>query len=139
MKKELQDKLFNDFPTLYRDRALPETVSRMCDGFCCGNGWFDIIYELSKQIHEFCLKHNLTGDNYVRVFQVKQKLGSLSYYLEDVKLQEAIDKELHELIMKATSKAAVTCEVCGKPGELCEIRNWYNTLCPIHKDQCENR
>ena len=139
MKKELQEKIFNDFPELYRDRLLPDSVSRMCDGICCGNGWYDTIYELSKEIHEFCLKHKLTGDRYIRVFQVKQKMGGLRYYIESYELLESISKELQASITKAEAKAAVTCEVCGKPGKLCEIRNWYNTLCPIHKDQCEHR
>ena len=139
MKQELQTKLFNDFPELYRDRVLPDTISRMCEGFCCGNGWYDIIYDLSIEIHKFCFTHHLVGDRYVRVFQVKQKLGTLRYYLEDDKLLGATYKELYELIRKAEAKSEITCEVCGKPGELCEIRNWYNTLCPIHKDQCENR
>lgn len=139
MKKELQDKLFNDFPTLYRDRVLSDTVSRMCEGFCCGNGWYDIIYDISKEIHEFCLKHQLIGDSYVRAFQVKQKLGGLRFYIGRPQPPNVLGIELNDIITRGEERAAVTCEVCGAPGQLCEIRNWYNTLCPIHKDQCENR
>jgi len=135
MKKELQDKIFNDFPQLYRDRFLPDTISRMCDGFyCCGDGWYDIIYNLSKEIHEFCLKHKLEGDAYIRVFQVKSKWASLRYYLgETGKLSKDQYDEVYALISKAANMSSKTCEVCGKPGKLYEANYWASTLCEEHR------
>jgi hypothetical protein len=137
MKKELQDKIFNDFPQLYRDRVLPDTISRMCDGFyCCGDGWYDIIYNLSKEIHEFCLKHKLEGDSYIRVFQVKSKWASLRYYLEESgKLTKDQYDEVYALISKAANMSSKTCEVCGKPGKLYEANYWASTLCEEHRNR----
>jgi len=136
MIKELQDKIFNDFPQLYRDRVLPDSISRMCDGFyCCGEGWYDIIYNLSKDIHEFCLKHKLEGDSYIRVFQVKSKWGTLRYYLEEPgKLSPEQYKEVYSLIMKAQNLSAITCEVCGKHAELHDVKGWVTTVCEIHRN-----
>lgn len=50
MKKELQEKLFNDFPLLYGDCSKDMSQSCMFWGIDCGDGWYDILYELSSKI-----------------------------------------------------------------------------------------
>lgn len=50
MRKELQNKLFDDFPLLYGDRTKPMTQTCMCWGICTGDGWYDIIRELSEKL-----------------------------------------------------------------------------------------
>jgi len=49
MKKELDDKLSAQFPHLYADRNASKLHTCMCWGFP-GNGWFDIIWELSEKL-----------------------------------------------------------------------------------------
>ena len=43
MKKELQDKLFEKYPKLYRQKDLDKTQTAMCWGISCGSGWYNII------------------------------------------------------------------------------------------------
>ena len=72
MRKELTEKLYNDFPDLYEQRAWSIQESCMPWGFECGDGWYDLIYQLSKDLMATCDK--------VRAVQVKEKFGGLRFY-----------------------------------------------------------
>ena len=50
IKKELDDLLIKRFPILYQDRRSPMTQTCMCWGFDHGDGWFEIIWQLSLAI-----------------------------------------------------------------------------------------
>lgn len=50
MKKELDEKLTKAFPLLYADRHGDKRSTCMCWGFSCGDGWFDIIWNLSEKL-----------------------------------------------------------------------------------------
>lgn len=50
MKAENQKKLFDTFPLLYGDRTKSMQVTCMCWGIDCGDGWFDILWELSEKL-----------------------------------------------------------------------------------------
>lgn len=52
MKDELENKLVKEFPNLYKQTSLSPQETCMCWGFCCGDGWEKIIYNLSKKITE---------------------------------------------------------------------------------------
>jgi hypothetical protein len=56
MKKELEERLFNDFPLLYRDKNKSMRESCLFWRFECGDGWYEIIrrasLELERQIAE---------------------------------------------------------------------------------------
>ena len=43
MKKELQNKLFESYPKIFRQKDLDKTVSAMCYGIGCGDGWYSLI------------------------------------------------------------------------------------------------
>lgn len=117
MKKELEEKMVNDFPDLYRDYGGPASKTCMCWGFECGDGWFDILYELSKKLSD--------ADPECIALQVKEKFGLLRYYTN-----HATD-ETENLIREAERKSSETCEECGEPGEL-RKGGWLRTLC----DKC---
>lgn len=63
--------------------------------------------------------------NYPRASQVKEKYGTLRFYMSS-----ANDK-MYDMIEDAESKSAVTCEECGQPGEL-RGGGWLRTLCDVH-------
>lgn len=121
-------KLFREFPNLYREKDQPSSHSRMGDGFCCGDGWFDLIYKLSakleKQIRIY-KKENPRDDNPPCASQVKEKFGTLSFYLSNY------TDEMRELVSEATNASSVTCEVCGRKGKTRSTR-WVRTLCEEH-------
>ncbi len=113
-------KLFMDFPNLYRGKGKPLTKSLMAFGFGCGDGWFDLIYELSKKIAAM----DLNGE--VEATQVKEKFGGLRFYVN------AAPKEIHDLIGEYEEKSFETCEVCGALGKFRDDLSWVQTLCAKH-------
>lgn len=144
MRKDLEDRLYNEFPQLYRDRCRGSHETRMCDGCCVGDGWFQIIYDLSTKIHNFCLKYNLTGNNYICAFQVKEKFGGLRFYLGNyhgnnytdlVPLNEEQNDELFKYIQDAENCSLETCDVCGSHGKQYEYKGFISTRCEVHKDK----
>lgn len=52
MNKENTDKLLKRFPVLYQDYYDPMSHSCMCWGFEHGDGWFEIIWQLSLSIED---------------------------------------------------------------------------------------
>lgn len=119
MNSENTDKLYNDFPELYRGHTKSVRESAMPWGFECGNGWFQLIYNLSKEITDFCKKK---GIEIPEVMQVKQKFGSLRYYYE------GSVTEIDLMIEKAENDSLTTCEFCGQPGVL-RRGGWLEVLC----------
>jgi hypothetical protein len=76
MKQELQNKIFQKYPTIFQDRTKSKQETCMCWGLSCGDGWYHIIdklcYNLTKIEKEYDVK--IIAD------QVKEKFGSLRFY-----------------------------------------------------------
>ena len=85
----------------------------------CGSGWFGLIDQLLADI---CIL-----DPHVAVLQVKEKFGTLRFYIE---LKDSSQKEkVYDLIHKAELKSATICEVCGKEAETKNEDSWSRTVC----------
>lgn len=134
MREELEKKLFERFSFYKRDKSIQ--VSLMSFGFEHGDGWFDLIWDLSEKIENVLNKYMkesamakslLLGDDIFEVVQVKEKFGKLSYFYES-NLKEEDEKKINEFVGEAQEKSYKTCERCGKPGT---IRNtgWISCLC----------
>lgn len=125
MRYDLDTKLVTTFPNLYGDRTAPMDQTAMCWGFECGNGWFDLIWDLSKKLeaHIMEMPEELRGN--CRAMQVKEKYGSLTFYLTGA------TPEMDDLIDKAELISLMICEECGKPGET-RGYNWVYTACDEH-------
>jgi len=123
MKPELEKKLVNDFPELYSGYTRPVSESLMCFGFSCDDGWYTIIYALSK-----CIKHyvdsQIDHEIQVRTMQVKEKFGGLRFYINGG------DDHVYGMIEMAEMLSRLICEKCGKLGELYKRGTWLKTLCP---------
>lgn len=120
MKDELENKLVKEFPNLYKQTSLSPQETCMCWGFCCGEGWEKIIYNLSKKITEL--------DPNVEAVQVKEKFGGLRFYIGPV-IQDKADK-VYEAISEAESESFKTCEYCGtKENVTTKGPGWIKTLC----------
>jgi hypothetical protein len=85
MNQTNTQKLFEAFPRLYRGRNLPPSKSSMLWGFECGDGWFDLVWNLSKAIEENARSEGLTPQSadWPEATQVKNKLGSLRFHLRN--------------------------------------------------------
>ena len=89
MKAELQQKLFSAFPVLYQLKDAPLTDALMAWGFCCGDGWFDLLCRLSKDLEEYNYNH---PESPVIATQVKSKFGELCFYINDRDNKKIMDR-----------------------------------------------
>jgi len=106
----------------------PLTEGLMAFGFECGDGWLPILEDLFEKIDQEVKKAALSS---FKVIQVKEKFGGLRVYVSEG------NDSIEALIDAASSKAAVTCEDCGKPGQWRTLNKgkfhgWLRTQC----DEC---
>jgi hypothetical protein len=69
MNAEHTKYLIDHFPTLYAGVSKPLIESLMAFGFDCGDGWFELIKDLSEKLEPLG----------VEALQVKEKWGSLRF------------------------------------------------------------
>jgi hypothetical protein len=108
--------LIESFPNVYKSNFQ----------FECGDGWFQILYELSEQLEKIIsnLKANeLEEFSIPCASQVKEKYGTLRFYTN------LYNDEVESLIEEAEAKTSETCEMCGKFGTLISRGRWYMVRC----------
>lgn len=126
MNEGLTKKLVDRFGFYKMDRPLTESL--MGFGFEVGDGWFNIIWNLSERLESFLAKipgTPVTQKNPFEPVQVKEKFGGLRFYVN-----WATD-EMYDAIAEAESRSLHICEVCGCPGKQ-RGGGWIVTLCDIH-------
>lgn len=119
MSPELEKKLADDFPVLFRGRSKPLTESLMRFGCEHDDGWFNIIYCLCEAIN-YHLKNSELDFEFT---QIKEKFGTLRVYCS------ATDDYIEGVIRMAENISSYTCEVTGRPAKMCRRGHWYRTLC----------
>lgn len=117
MKPEFQTELFGRYPRLFRKpgtRLHDDTAPIDQRGIECGDGWFHIVERLSraceKEIEALVLQ-GITEENLPRVAQIKEKLGTLRFYVHG-----PLSDDLRQQINDESSDdgdSARTCERCG--------------------------
>lgn len=130
MNQDLDNKLCKDFPNLFVDRKASMQVTCMCWGFACGDGWYGIIREAAEQLEPLIveIKQKYPND-FPRASQVKEKFGTLRFYLS-----HGTD-QMYDIVSEAERKSDTTCEYCGKKGKL-RKGGWLKTLCnTCHKKE----
>jgi len=145
MKQELQNKLFEKYPNIFRQKDLSSQETCMCWGITCGDGWYTLIDTLCEAIQQrvqfingqkIKVKNNLKtlipvkyqNDLICEATQVKSKFGGLRFYTEGG------DDFTNGLISMAESMSYSMCENCGNPGSIRKASR-IKTLC---KD-CSNK
>jgi len=104
MNDENTKKLLTAYPLLYR--KLREW------GFECGDGWFDLVWQLSAEIE---LAARLEGipensDSWPSVGVLKYKLGDLR-----VQFTAPVSDNIRDLVEKARDLSVNICELCAAP------------------------
>ncbi len=109
MTEKNTKKLINRFPDIFRNISYIE----------CDDGWFDIIYNLCKDLqHEI----NNSGCEQVVALQVKEKFAGLRFYASG-------GNEVTSAIIDKYAKLSMdTCEITGGKGYLCEKYGWHKIL-----------
>ena len=126
MKKEFDEQLVKNYPNLYRKRYNSMADTCMCWGFECGDGWWNIINELSAGLEAEILKLPEEERQYCTAEQVKEKYGTLRFYMSSE------TDAMSALIRIAEKKSEKTCEVCGKDG-IMRGNSWFFVACEEHK------
>jgi len=76
MKKELELKLVELHPQIFRDYGGDMTQTCMHWGLMCGDGWYFLIHNLCKKLDEISSKTGVI----IIADQVKEKFGGLRFY-----------------------------------------------------------
>jgi hypothetical protein len=134
MKKELQDKLFEKYPKIFRQKDLPMKETCMCWGIECGDGWYMLIDKLCSNL-QWNIDHNNHSGRYpqIEAVQVKEKFGGLRFYVQgDTDAQTgAIDF--------AESLSYEICENCGSTDNVSQTKGWITTFCKKCMDENTKR
>jgi hypothetical protein len=78
MSPEKEQEVFRRWPDWFRT-AGDIRLSGMSDGFRCGDGWYDIIYQLFERLEPLVVKLDESRSLF-EVTQVKQKFGELRFH-----------------------------------------------------------
>jgi len=130
MNRDKQKKLIEDFPGLYINTSKDMTESCMSWGFEVGDGWFDLIYNLSLKLQEEINKEPEEDRHWFRASQVKEKFGTLRFYMDNT------TNAIEDLISQAEDDSENICEQCGEPGKMRGDR-WYYVACEKHNREKE--
>lgn len=121
MKKEIEQYLFDNYPSIYKDEIKK-------DGIRCDSGWFDIINDLSKKIIEVADKQ----DKVFEVVCVKEKFGGLRFYVKEPGVG-IYPPSIYDFIVEAEEQSLQTCESCGSKEKVAARTTanwgWIRTLC----------
>lgn len=129
MNPQLDNQLCKLYPEIFAQRTMHPNETLMCWGFECGDGWYNLLDNLCYAIMDHC---DSTGERIPECVQVKEKFGTLRFYID-----YSSSNEVWHLIHQAEQTSAHTCEVCGEPGTL-RGGGWLKTLCDLHSEGREN-
>ena len=88
MNKELTQKLVKRFPVLYQQFYDPMSTTCMCWGFDHGDGWFDIIWQLSLAIEDELGYSWLQERSFLLKKKLSKRWNDLIYKLSPVRKRE---------------------------------------------------
>lgn len=123
MNIENTEKLLTTYPLLYRE--LREF------GFECGDGWFDLIWQLSADIESAARLEGIAenSDAWPSVGIVKQKLGDLRVQF---RASVPVSDNIRALVEMARIRSVGICELCAAPCKKTsksEQTRWIEPLC----------
>jgi hypothetical protein len=118
MNSELDKRLCQRYPGLYRGRHNPTERTLMGRGFECGDGWYTLI----EVISDLLTAHNPE----TCAIQIKEKFGGLRFY------HTSGDDYTLGVEMTAGTLSSSICEICGAPGFLNDEDGWRSTRCDAH-------
>lgn len=110
MTPELQDQLIKKYPKILSNIYLE-----------VGNGWYNIIDNLCEW-----LQFNTNNNNdrpQVKAVQVKEKFGSLRFYVENASNSQ------FAVISFVEHLTRYICEQCGSRDNVTQEGSWIKTLC----------
>lgn len=106
-------RLFSTYPMLFRNQH----ESSIQHGFECGDGWFDLVYQLARDIETAARERGLKPDdqNWPLCRQVKEKFGSLRFIVFAIEGQPELSDRISELRHQAQASSLHICQQCHAP------------------------
>jgi len=100
MKPELEEKLLKKYPKIFRQRWLDPKDTCMCWGIETEDGWYFLIDNLCRCIQSRidCNRHAVSYQ--VEASQVKEKFGTLRFYIDWVFIDDKKTEELRAKLYK---------------------------------------
>jgi ribosomal protein L37AE/L43A len=129
MKKELEQKLAERFPTFFRDLGGDPMNTCMAWGCECGSGWYDILFQMCLDIEKE-LEDKAELKEAFRFDQIKEKWGTLRVY------SSGNNEIIYKIIALAEHNSGTVCENCGSTEDVKkEGPGWIITRCQKCKDE----
>ena len=137
MTPEKQQILFDKYSLLFEYARSKESKHSIAWGITCNDGWFDLIDTLCSTIDRLTLDRiqrraqaGLPEEaNDIRVVQIKEKFGSLRFYVSGVPASGAEPNAFYAAIGAIEALSSRICESCGAPATLEGERGWWTTEC----------
>lgn len=129
MNPALDRALCDRYPKLFALRR--DATSCMSEGFACREGWYHLLDGLCSQLQH---ETDQLGASQLAVTQVKQKFGTLRFYVSP-----AATPRQRGMIELAYTLSARICEICGAPGqwrgaEEAARGGYIATRCDAHRE-----
>lgn len=159
MSPELDKKLCEKYPLIFKQRHLSMRVTAMCWGFSCGDGWYTLIdtlclmlyapYKQAVRDYEYARKWEgqapYPGAPVITAVDVERKRLAMARAEQQVPVAVQVkekfgtlrfyvnkaDEQARAYIEFAEAMSARTCEVCGAPGKV-RGGGWLQSLCDAH-------
>lgn len=94
----------------------------------CGEGWFELIYNLCKDIKDVLDSDCEFAKDFI-VMQIKEKWGLLEFY------PSFTTEKIDDLITEVHDKSEYTCEICGSEKGILRVNGYICNYC----DDCYNK
>ena len=129
MKKELQNKLFKNYPKIFGQKDLDMTQTCMCWGIDTGDGWYWLLDQLCNGIQSYIDNNKHRNIIQLEATQVKEKFGGLCFYYQGG------DDIIGGMINLAEGMSYKICEFCGTTDNVFNTNGWITTICQTCKDK----
>lgn len=161
MREELDKQLCEKYPLIFAQRngAVHETC--MCWGFCCGDGWYNIVDRLCAVIQnhiDWSYKHIESNKKFNEELAEAERnnfedwpswksrdyrtIGEPVDQVVAIQVKEKFgglrfyysggDEFVRAAVTMAEEMSYVTCEECGAPGTT-DGKGWISTRCEEHR------
>lgn len=128
MNKELQTKIFAQFPKLFDLENKTAPISAW--GIECRDGWYQLVFDLCAELQQYV---NDSKCKQIVILQAKEKWSALRVYLGNLPNEIGYAGDLENIIDKYERLSQKTCESCGTSDKKDKVTQnsdgWILTLC----------
>lgn len=152
MTPELQTKIYEKYPEIFKDKDASPNTSCMGFGLDVADGWYTLIDNLCNFLMRGVRSDQYMLDIYKQrndqakiieyqnkvdaalailpvASQVKEKFGTLRFYVNSASSED------YAAITFAEMMSGSICETCGNLGKIRTDKPWVRTLCDVHAQE----